>query len=847
MAIHRFGEFTLDESSHQLIRGDGERVELSGRAFDLLVVLLRHRGEVVTRARLLDGVWGDSEVTDSALSQTLFLVRRALGPEGRRLIRTVSGRGYCIDLPPPPDNTAPTPTGDPLPVASPPPERPIGAVAEAGRRPRRPLLWLAAALCAALAVVAVLRWPTAQAPPASPLAITLAMAPDAPAHDAWTLSALRGVLRTGLHGNLEMVVTGTSGPDAAAAGSARASGPSSTLSGRLGVRSGIDPRRVSVRWTLVTADGRRERWEDSAPIDRLFDLASRVQKRLLTYDPSLALVGIGEMSGPVPEAALMAFARGIDDQGENDPAAAAAHFEAALQAYPALTPARLELANALIEQGYRAAALSHLRQVDRTLAMKTDASSVALRARSLFLARDFAAAAKAFERLVAAHPDVLPWRMNAAQAHGLAGDGPQALALLAPIDPQRLSARWAVDYYKMRAIALSDPAQAIAAARLQLQESQRLREPELEAEARLNLARLHYGTADMAAATAEATRALAAAERGKSNRARLETRQFQVGLRMFNEQPVARQELAQLLEAARSTGDIYREGAVELILANDRFRQLDLAGAVEHRQRALQLLERSGDRNGIDTALQSLFGLERLRGDREAALGWLRRLLADAGSSPFDRWQLDYERSRGTIWAGFPARAAAELQATRRAMGESGTPMDHAALACLQAKASVLAGDPKAAFAPLDDCDAAISRAVGKDAPGVEQRIMRARAQLWRAVAAHAAGRPGDAAGALRAAETGARAVDGYRTMELLGELAQAAALVDEPARARATLAWIAGKPEVGAAALPRAMLHRAQCTLARREGDANAKICIEAEAAAKRIGHPLLRLGVAR
>lgn len=840
MAIHRFGDFTLDESSQQLTRGDAERVELSGRAFDLLAMLLRHRGEVMTRARLLDAVWQDSEVTDSALSQTLFLVRRALGPEGHQLIRTVSGRGYCIDLPPPAEAIGAMPAEEASAASDPPPAEALPVEAAAVPRSRRPLLWLAAGLCAVIAVVAItLRFTPASKSPASPLAITLAMAPEASASDAWTLSALRGVLRTGLNGNLDILIAEGARPASLSPGR-------SSLTGVIRIEPGGIPRRVAVAWTWEPVDGRRQRWRDSAPADRLFDLATRAQERLRGFDPTLALAGIGQMTGPVPESALLSFARGIDEQAQNHPADAAANFEAALQAYPDLTLARLELAKALIEQGYRTAALSHLSQVDRTLAMKTDTSSIALRASSRFLARDFAAAGKTFDVLVAAHPEVLPWRMQAAQAHGLAGNGPEALALLAPLDPQRLSARWAVDYYKMRAIALSDPAQALAAVRLQLQESQRLREPELEAEAHLHLARLLYKNINLAAATAEATRALAAAERGKSNRARLEARQFQVGLRMFNEQPVTEKELAQLLEAARSTGDIYREGAVELILANDRFRRLDLDGAIAHRQRALQLLERGGDRNGIDTALQSLFGLERLRGNREAALGWLRRLEADAESSPAEPWQTDYERSRGTIWSGFPGRAAAELQATRRAMGESGTPMDRAALACLQGQAAVLAGDPAAAFAPLDDCDAAIADAVGKDAPGVEQRMLSARAQLWRAIAARAAGRPADAARALRAAETGARAVDGYRTVEMLGELALAAALVDEPAQARTTLAWIVGKPEVGAAALPRAMLHRAQCTLARREGDANAKVCIEAEAAAKRIGHPLLRLGVA-
>ena len=856
MAIHHFGEFTLDESSHQLTRGDGERVELSGRAFDLLVVLLRHRGEVVTRARLLDGVWQDSEVTDSALSQTLFLVRRALGPGGHQLIRTVSGRGYCIDLVPPSEKTAPDeealpifpPSAQEVPAVPPAivPPTAITAAAASGTWRRRRFLWLGTGLSAVLVALAVWGFSAGSRPPPAPLTIMLEMAPDAPARDAWMLPALRGVMRTGLHGNLGVVVTeGDPDPEAADRASS-APNRSTLLNGQISVEAGSDPRRVSVRWTLVSADGRRERWVDFAPTDRLFDLASRAQRRLLGHDPSLALVGIGQMTGPVPEAALMLYARGIEEQARHHSADAAGHFEAALEGYPDLTIARLELAGALLDQGYRAAAVSHLRQVNRALAAKSDSNAVALRARSLYMARDFTAAAEAYEPLVAGYPEVLPWRLNAAEAHALAGNGKPALKLMASINPQGLSTRWAVEYHKIRAIALmalGDTVEATAAARAQLQEATLLREPELEAEAHLNLTNILYRSEDMAAATAAATRAVAAAERGKSSRAIFESRQFQIGLRMLNEQPVLQEELNLLLEAARSTGDIYREGAVQLTFANNRFRQLDLAGAIAHRQQALSLLERSGDRKGIDIALQSLFGLERLRGNRSEALAWLRRLEAGAGTSPLGRWPVEFERSRGAIWAGQPARALKELREARAEIGVTGPEMGLAALACQQAQAAVLAGQPEAAFAPLDACDAAIPRTAANAEPGVEQEIQRARSEIWRAIASVYVGRPGEAAGPLRTAEARVRALDGYRTMEILGELALGSALAADPGEAQATLVWIAVRPESRAAAFPQALVLQAQCILAKRQARTAATVCATAAAAADRIGQPVLRL----
>jgi len=97
LALHILGDYRIDEHARRLWRGDGSEVDLPGRAFDVLLVLLRHRGRVVARSELLDAVWYDSDVTDAALSQALSLARRALGSDGHRLIRTVPGRGYCID------------------------------------------------------------------------------------------------------------------------------------------------------------------------------------------------------------------------------------------------------------------------------------------------------------------------------------------------------------------------------------------------------------------------------------------------------------------------------------------------------------------------------------------------------------------------------------------------------------------------------------------------------------------------------------------------------------------------------------------------------------------------------
>jgi hypothetical protein len=63
--------------------------------FDVVCMLLEHHERVVTKEELLDEVWGDRFVTESALASRVKSIRRLLGDDGRRqrLIRTVHGSG----------------------------------------------------------------------------------------------------------------------------------------------------------------------------------------------------------------------------------------------------------------------------------------------------------------------------------------------------------------------------------------------------------------------------------------------------------------------------------------------------------------------------------------------------------------------------------------------------------------------------------------------------------------------------------------------------------------------------------------------------------------------------------
>ena len=77
----------------------GVPVELTAREFALLEYLVRHPGEVVTRARLLDHVWdanfeGSTNIVDVHVGH---LRRKLEDPFARRLIRTVRGVGFVLD------------------------------------------------------------------------------------------------------------------------------------------------------------------------------------------------------------------------------------------------------------------------------------------------------------------------------------------------------------------------------------------------------------------------------------------------------------------------------------------------------------------------------------------------------------------------------------------------------------------------------------------------------------------------------------------------------------------------------------------------------------------------------
>ena len=95
--LYEFGPFRVDPEKEVLQR-DGNPIPLQPKTFQILLVLVRHNKEVVTKDDLMKTVWPDTFVEEANLSRNIFMLRKALGesPQDHQYILTVPGRGYRL-------------------------------------------------------------------------------------------------------------------------------------------------------------------------------------------------------------------------------------------------------------------------------------------------------------------------------------------------------------------------------------------------------------------------------------------------------------------------------------------------------------------------------------------------------------------------------------------------------------------------------------------------------------------------------------------------------------------------------------------------------------------------------
>jgi DNA-binding winged helix-turn-helix (wHTH) protein len=96
--VWTFAGCEFDELRREL-RVQGQPVELESKPLEVLVQLLHHAGEVVTKDELLESVWPGLVVVDGSLATAISKLRKALGDEGQMNILTVPRVGYRLAVP----------------------------------------------------------------------------------------------------------------------------------------------------------------------------------------------------------------------------------------------------------------------------------------------------------------------------------------------------------------------------------------------------------------------------------------------------------------------------------------------------------------------------------------------------------------------------------------------------------------------------------------------------------------------------------------------------------------------------------------------------------------------------
>jgi DNA-binding response OmpR family regulator len=98
LPVHEVGDLRLDPATRIVSRA-GREVGLTAREFDVLELLARNDGQVVTRKQMLEQIWDDEyDGSPNVVDVYVGYLRKKLDdPSGRQLIRTVRGVGFVLE------------------------------------------------------------------------------------------------------------------------------------------------------------------------------------------------------------------------------------------------------------------------------------------------------------------------------------------------------------------------------------------------------------------------------------------------------------------------------------------------------------------------------------------------------------------------------------------------------------------------------------------------------------------------------------------------------------------------------------------------------------------------------
>jgi len=99
-AIHKVGDLTIDPATQRVMRGRKE-IYLTRKEFILLEYMMRNAGKVLSRGMILEHVWNrESDPFSNTIEAHILNLRKKIDTGRVKIIRTVPGRGYKIEIPP---------------------------------------------------------------------------------------------------------------------------------------------------------------------------------------------------------------------------------------------------------------------------------------------------------------------------------------------------------------------------------------------------------------------------------------------------------------------------------------------------------------------------------------------------------------------------------------------------------------------------------------------------------------------------------------------------------------------------------------------------------------------------
>ena len=100
MSYYKFQNFTLDLQKQQLFKNE-ERLDIEPQVLRALQLLIEKCHKVVSKEELLEKVWQQKSVSDSAISHTIYQLRKTLGDSSQQqsIIKTLHGKGYQFIAP----------------------------------------------------------------------------------------------------------------------------------------------------------------------------------------------------------------------------------------------------------------------------------------------------------------------------------------------------------------------------------------------------------------------------------------------------------------------------------------------------------------------------------------------------------------------------------------------------------------------------------------------------------------------------------------------------------------------------------------------------------------------------